>query len=181
MSKIMLSSAIASALIALLLFANATHAQDATTLPVVVDGITRTLTIVVSGTGVLSATVAPITDTFKATATNWLDGLAETYNPAWRGDSINITDTAEALDELFAATNEIAYPAYWTPFVRQYRFAIHTCRRWLSSHNEFIDVPLMAGPWFTLSAACYEQYQDAYVEMERIAHPLPLVQNNRNK
>lgn len=139
------------------------------TLPVAVDGITRTLTVVLSDTDVLSATVAPISDTFKATATAWLNNLADTYDPAWSGATVNITATTKALEALLAATDKTAYPRHWTPFVRQYRFAIHTCRHWLTLPSGMADNALSATPWLILRTACYEQYQDAYVEMERIA------------
>jgi hypothetical protein len=185
MSKIMLSSVISSTLIALLLFINNAQAQDATTVLVNIDGITRTVTIVISNTEVLSVTVAPISDTFQTTSTAWLNSLHDVYGSVQPETHIDITETHKALNVLLADTDEAPYPAYWAPFVRQYRFAIHNCRHWLQIHANIIDnqegAGLLAGVYFTMYSACNEQYQDAYVEMERIAHPLPPVQNDRNK
>lgn len=180
MSKVLLSCIVALCLMSVLLFVNVASAQDdvtTVTVPVSIDGITRTVTVAISGTNVLSVTVAPLSDTFQVTATGWLTALYAVIGEVQPNSKFNITDTSEALTALLDTTGDATYEQHWTPFVRQYRFAIHTCRRWLEFHvavNTTSDgAAFLVGAYYALSVACAEQYQDAYVEMERIAHPLP--------
>lgn len=171
---------IALTLFVTLLMGNAARANDVatTTVPVAIDGITRTVTIAISGTDVLSVTVAPISDTFQTTATEWLDELIDIVREAALGATINITSTEIALNELLTKTITVDYPAYYTPFVRQYRFAIHRCRAFLEFHagpmaaGKDSGGAFLVGAYYALQTTCLTQHSAAYVEMERIAHPV---------
>ena len=103
----------------------------------------------------------------------WLRDLWAIAGSVEPDSRIDITNTHTALTELLDATEDKTYPAHWTPFVRQYRFAIHNCRYWLHVHSGVSanqkGAGLLAGAYFALRSACYDRYQDAYVEMERIA------------
>ena len=147
-----------------------------TTLPANVDGITRTVTVVISGTDVLSVTVAPISDTFQVTAVTWLEELYSVYAGVGSNTRISATTMSEIFSNLVSLTDEASYPPYWTPFVRQYRFALYACADFLDVHSQTMakdEYGLAIGVYFEMRNACTEQYQDAYVEMERIAHPIP--------
>lgn len=168
---------IALTLITALLIINTTQAADeptTVTVPVVIDGITRTATVVISGTDVLSVTVAPISDTFETTATAWLEELYSIYADVAPTTVISATALRESISSLLSLTDDTAYPQYWTPFVRQFRFAIHTCASFLDVHNQIAGnedgYGLVIGIYFDMHNACVEQYQDAYVEMERTVH-----------
>jgi len=150
---------------------------DTVTIPI--DGITRTLTVTFTTTGVAAVDVAPISDTFKVTATQWLSALWTIIDPIHPdADVLNLGGVNAQFDVLLSATESTTYPAYYTPFVRQFRFAVHACRNFAYNHNwarEPANSELgifLKAPYFTLLVACHNRYYDAYVEMERIAHPL---------
>lgn len=148
------------------------------TVAIPIDGVTRTLTVTFTTTGVVSVDVVPISNTFKVTATRWLESLQVIMERVHPGNNISPKWMHDQLDRLSAAT-ETPYPSHYAPFVRRYQFAIHACRNLLSFYEnamaDKIDLSTLItiSPYFVLMTSCYEQYQDAYVEMERIAHPTP--------
>ena len=153
--------------ILLSLMAHAAFAQDTETIATPIDGITRTVTITHGPTGTISVEVAPLTSTFATTATAWLDRLYAATDGITPGTTITGTD--EAMATLLDETSE-GYPAVWTPFVRSFRFAVHSCRSWVDMHEAMGDDMFSGLFWFMLRGACIEQYQDAYVEMERVKY-----------
>lgn len=185
MKRLIVSSLIS--LVLLTLLTSALYAQGDTPKPIVdtlsvqIDGVTRTLTITFVPTGVLSAEVAPIplSDTFAVTATAWLADLFNTLGNIQPNDSVAVDEINTRLDELFDLTETVPYPSWYTPFVRQYRFAIHTCREWVAFHSNVTkdeqNAIFAIGPYVTLQSACKNRYQEAYVEMERIKQAAPTV------
>lgn len=144
------------------------------TVTAVVDGETRTLTVTFVPTGVLSVVVgpAPVTETFAVTATTWLHDLSDSVAGLRPNNEFDVDEANAKLDEFLEATETVPYPARYTPFVRQYRFAIHMCREWVAFHGNVTKddqgAIFAVGPYVTLQIACRNRYQEAYVEMERI-------------
>jgi hypothetical protein len=146
------------------------------TVAVEIDGVTRTLTVTFVPTGVLSVEVGPVpmTDTFAVTATGWLDDLFNSVGGLRPNNDTDVDEANAKLDKFLEATETVPYPARYTPFVRQYRFAIHTCRDWVAFHGNVTKddegAIFAIAPYMTLQSACKNRYQEAYVEMERIKH-----------
>lgn len=138
-----------------------------------IDGVDRTITVSYTMTGVVGIAVAPITGTFESTATAWLTDLWSTFGDVALGTEIDARQRYSDTRTLLALTETTPYPDYYTPFVRQYRFAIHTCSDFINmvasmkADEEELTIFAVA-PFLIMSTACNEQYQDAYVEMERI-------------
>jgi hypothetical protein len=149
-------------------------AQDVTTetVAVAIDGITRTVTVRFTVSGVVDVDVAPLTSTFQTTATAWLSGLWAAYDGVAPGTEIDLRQRYSETQALLDQTVTTTYPVHFTPFVRQYRFAIHTCADYIGLVAGMQEDPeglniFAVAPYLTMKAACVEQYQDAYVEMER--------------
>jgi hypothetical protein len=160
---------------ALYLYQPSAHAQGVITdtLPLAIDGVTRTVTVSYTITGVVAIEVAPITSTFATTATAWLDDLWAATDGVAPGAKIDARQRYSDTVALLAQTETTPYPPYYRPFVRQYRFALRNCAEFIQMHEKVHADPEEAtvfalAPYFTLYSACREQYQDAYVEMERI-------------
>lgn len=141
-----------------------------------IDGVSRTVTVTFVQTGVLSVEVGPalITETFDLTATAWLGDLFGTFDDLRPNDTGSADKIRAQWDELLDKTETVRYPASYTPFFRQFRFAIYTCRDWVNFHETVTKddqgAIFAVGPYVTLQSACKNRYQEAYVEMERIVH-----------
>lgn len=141
-----------------------------------IDGVTRPVTVTFVPTGVLSVEVGPalITETFEVTATAWLGDLFGTFDDLRPNDTKSVDKIRAQWDDLLDKTETVRYPAAYTPFVRQFRFAIYTCRDWVNFHEAVTKddegAVFAVGPYMTLQSACKSRYQEAYVEMERIVH-----------
>lgn len=116
----------------------------------------------------LSVRVAFAQDASTETVQVNIDGITRTLTITFVATGVVAVDVAPVTDTTL-------YPKRYTPFVRQYRFAIHNCRRWLQFHegfttNEDNSGIFLVGTYVSLQNFCANRYQEAYVEMERIIH-----------